>query len=66
MITREEMHRYGYTFDGMTPCTAEEARAQYKGACVYAFYSDDTEALIECEQDIAEHADRGGMFGIDG
>lgn len=65
-MTREQMHEYGYLWDGMTPLTEEEAVEAFKSGAgdVFRLYEDDTEGLVESLVEIREHAECGGIFGL--
>jgi len=63
-MTREQMHEYGYLWDGMTPLTEEEAVEEFfDNHAVYLLYDDDTESLAGSYEEILTHASNGGIFG---
>ena len=65
-LTRADARKYGYTWHGMQPLDENEALMFHrKGENVYCLYNDDTEGLAQSEDEIREHAARGGMFGIE-
>lgn len=64
-ITVEQMNKYGYTWDGMVPLTQEQAVELFdRGLELYKIYEDGSEAIIDDIDEITEHADNAGMFGI--
>ena len=66
-MTQQEMHEYGYTWDGMLPLNKDEAidiftKDMYT---VYALHTDDSEAQVDSIDDIEKHAYYGGIFGVE-
>ncbi len=59
-ITQEEMHKYGYLWNGVLPMTKPAMRNNFQN-CL-RLYEDDTEGYIAGESDIEEH---DGLFGIE-
>ena len=59
-ITQEEMHKYGYLWNGVLPITKPAMRNNFQN-CLQ-LYEDDTEGYIAGESDIEEH---DGLFGIE-
>ena len=59
-ITQEEMHRYGYLWNGVLPLTKPAMRNNFQNCLL--LYEDDTEGYIAGESDIEEH---DGLFGIE-
>lgn len=65
-ISVKEMKEYGYFWGGMLPMRKEAALRVFRSDCtIYRLYEDDTEAMIECEDDIEANASRGGIFGVE-
>lgn len=65
-ITQEQMHEYGYNWNGMIPLGAAAAEQRWNSNHpVYALFEDDTETLMESIEQIREHAAIGGMFGYE-
>ncbi len=65
-VSVEDMHHYGYTWDGMLPIN-EDAAIRYFNANVpvYCLHQDSTEVASWHIEDIRKHANQGGLFGID-
>lgn len=59
-ITQEEMHEYGYLWNGVLPLTKPAMRNNFQNSLL--LYEDDTEGYIAGESDIEEH---DGLFGIE-
>ena len=59
-VTQDEMHEYGYMWNGMLPLTKPAARHNFQDCLL--LYEDDTEGYGETEQRIEEH---DGLFGIE-
>lgn len=59
-VTQEEMHEYGYLWNGMLPLT--KSAAQYNFQDCLLLYEDDTEGYGETERRIEDH---GGLFGVE-
>lgn len=59
-ITQEEMHRYGYLWNGVLPLKKPAMRNNFQNCLL--LYEDDTEGYIAGESDIEEH---DGLFGIE-
>ena len=65
-VTVEEMHQYGYIDNGMLPLDAAKATELLSEKHpVYLLYSDNTEAAVSAAAEIKEHADKGGLCGIE-
>jgi len=65
-MTVQEMHEYGYTWDGMKPLDKEEAyRTFFGGHAVWMLYGDNTDGIAETFSDMESHANLGGIFGIE-
>jgi len=65
-ITADEMKAYGYAWGGMLPMHEEAAMTVFeKPDCeVFKLYGDNSESLIVEPSEIAEHAKKGGIFGV--
>lgn len=59
-IMQEEMHKYGYLWNGVLPLTKPAMRNNFQNCLL--LYEDDTEGYIAGESDIEEH---DGLFGIE-
>ena len=59
-ITQEEMHEYGYLWNGVLPLTKPVMQNNFQNWLL--LYEDDTEGYIAGESDIEEH---DGLFGIE-
>lgn len=61
--TLQDMKGYGYTWEGMYPISAREAKQKFKEfkGCLYKLYPDDTEGLVE---DVSEITD-DYLYGIE-
>lgn len=56
----------GYTWDGMTKVSYEEAFKMFKNnEAVYLLHDDETEALVTDLKDIIEHNTYGGEYGYE-
>lgn len=64
-MTQKEMQDYGYCWEGMIPLSFEDVLHVTDEHPIYLLYPDDTECLVEHGHDIIEHAERGGIFGIE-
>lgn len=65
-IATDEMKEYGYAWGGMLPMREEAAATVFEkpGCEVFKLYADNSEAHILNSSEIAEHAKRGGIFGV--
>ena len=66
-ISIKEMQDYGYSWDGMFPLKQEAAErlfTQY-GIEVFRIYEDGTEGAVTSLTDLQEHAEKGGLFGVE-
>ena len=66
-ISIKEMQEYGYSWDGMLPLGQEAAERLFtqEDIEVFRIYEDNTESAVADISDLWEHADKGGMFGIE-
>ena len=61
-MTKEDMHNFGYMWDGMFPLTKEGAVMLHDvGYPIFLLHSDNTESLVRECCEIYEHE---GMFGM--
>lgn len=56
------LKKWGYTWDGMKEITREQAKKQYKEKETFILYSDDTESLIESEE---QFNIKGVRYGVE-
>ena len=62
-VSIEEMHAYGYRWDGMLPLTKERAiELLDTGMALHKLYKDGTEAALERRGEILVHE---GLFGVE-
>lgn len=66
-IIVEEMNEYGYTWNGMLPLQEEAAHRLFEneGIEIFRIYEDNTEGAVTSADEIHEHAERGGIFGVE-
>ena len=65
-ITQEDMISYGYEWGGMLPVREDNAKKLYDaGLEVFALHPDDTESSLDSKEAIIQHAQNGGIFGIE-
>ena len=65
-ITQEDMVQYGYDWVGMIPLREQAAEKIYDaGVEVFVLRQDNSEASIDSKTDIADHAQGGGIFGVE-
>lgn len=62
-VTKEDMHAYGYTWDGMLPVTGITAKALARiGVTIYELRENDTEGMVD-DPDVFDEKDR--LFGVE-
>lgn len=62
-VSMEEMHAYGYTWDGMLPLTKERALELLDTELVlHKLYNDGAEATLDSRNEILSH---DGLFGVE-
>lgn len=62
-VSMEEMHGYGYTWDGMLPLTKEKALELLDTEMVlHKLYDDGTETMLDSREEIIAHE---GLFGVE-
>ena len=65
-ITQEDMVQYGYDWVGMIPLREQAAEKLYDaGVEVFVLRQDNSEASVDNKADIADHAQGGGIFGVE-
>ena len=64
-ISVDEMKDYGYSWGGMLPMSETAALEVMKNCNVYLLYSDNTEGMVTDKSEIAAHAAKGGIFGVE-
>ena len=65
-ISVQDMQAYGYVWDGMLPLQQEAAeRLFHEDLEVFRIYEDGTEGVVTDLDDLQEHAEKGGLFGVD-
>ncbi len=61
-VSQEDMHDYGYQWDGMLPVRSRTAKRLYAlGVDVYRLYGDDTHSGLDDEDGLIAHE---GLFGV--
>lgn len=62
-VTKEDMHAYGYTWDGMLPVTGITAKALARiGVTIYELRENDTEGMVD---DPAVFDEKDRLFGVE-
>ena len=62
-IGMEEMHAYGYVWDGMLPLTKERALELLDtDLLLFKLYEDGSDAMLDAKEDILSH---DGLFGVE-
>jgi len=64
-ITIQDMKEYGYSWGGMLPVREEAAKELISSYPIYKLYYDNTEGLCDEPSEIADHAAKTGIFGIE-
>ena len=66
-VSAQDMEKYGYSFLGMVPMSAETAEQYYKqgSMMMYALHPDGTESVIGSEKQFQRHVELGGLFGVE-
>lgn len=66
ILTTNSLKEYGYLWDGMIPVSKNMAlKLKSQGYQVYLLYSDNTERAVSSIRDITNHAQYGGVFGVE-
>lgn len=61
-----DMQEYGYTWDGMLPLQQEVAeRLFHEDLEIFCIYEDGTEGAVTSLSELREHAENGGLFGVE-
>ena len=65
-ITTLDRNRYGYQYDGILPLNADRAVELFNsGSTIYWLAMDNAEGEVADVADILNHAEHGGIFGIE-
>lgn len=65
-ITQEDMVQYGYDWVGMIPLREQAAEKLYDaGLEIFVLNQDGSEASIDSKDYLTDHAERGGIFGVE-
>ena len=61
-----DMENYGYSWDGMLPLKQETAEHLFhEDLTIFRIYADGSEGMVTDLDDLREHAEKGGLFGIE-
>ena len=61
-----DMQEYGYTWDGMLPLQQKAAeRLFHEDLEIFCIYEDGTEGAVTSLSELREHAENGGLFGVE-
>ena len=65
-ISVKDMQEYGYSWDGMLPLKEEAALHLYEkeDMQIFLLHEDGSESIPENTEDIKNHAEKGGIFGV--
>ena len=64
-VTVDDMKAYGYAWGGMLPMREEAAAEVMKSCTVFRLYGDNTESRVQDASEIKDHAQKGGLFGVE-
>lgn len=66
-ISIKDMHQYGYIWEGMLPLRKRAAIQFFKeqNKPLYRLYEDNTEGQVESMENLLQHANNGGIFGVE-
>ena len=65
-ISVSDMHSYGYSWEGMLPLQQEAAERLFHADLeIFRIYEDGTEGAITDLSEVREHAEQGGLFGVE-
>lgn len=65
-ITEKDMRDYGYSWEGMFPLQQTAAEQLYSQDIeIFCIYEDGTERAVTEISDLREHAEKGGIFGVE-
>ncbi len=64
-ISVDNMKSYGYSWGGMLPMNEAAALEVMQNCNVYLLYTDNTESMATDKTQIAAHAAKGGIFGVE-
>ena len=64
-ISVDDMKGYGYSWGGMLPMNEAATLEVMQNSNVFLLYSDNTESMATDKTQIASHASKGGIFGVE-
>ena len=64
-ISADDMKSYGYSWGGMLPMNEAAAIEVMQNCNVFLLYADNTESMATEKSQIAVHAAKGGIFGVE-
>ena len=64
-VSVDDMKSYGYTWGGMLPMNEAAALEVMQNCSVFLLYADNTESMATDKAQIAAHAAKGGIFGVE-
>ena len=64
-VTVDDMKTYGYAWGGMLPMREEAAAEVMKSCTVFRLYGDNTESRVQDASELKDHAQKGGLFGVE-
>ena len=64
-VSVDDMKSYGYSWGGMLPMNEAAALEVMQNCNVYLLYADNTESMATDKTQIAAHAAKGGIFGVE-
>jgi len=64
-VTVDDMKAYGYAWGGMLPMREEAAAEVMKSCTVFRLYGDNTESRVQDASELKDHAQKGGLFGVE-
>ena len=64
-VTVDDMKAYGYAWGGMLPMREETAAEVMKSCTVFRLYGDNTESRVQDASELKDHAQKGGLFGVE-
>lgn len=66
IFTTDSLREYSYLWEGMLPINRSMAlKLKSQGYQVYLLYGDNTESAVNSVRDITNHAQNGGIFGVE-
>jgi len=64
-VSVDDMKAYGYAWGGMLPMREEAAAEVMKSCTVFRLYGDNTESRVQDASELKDHAQKGGLFGVE-